>query len=219
MRAIVISLKDSKRRAFLKQNFGDVEIFDAVHGVSEIQEQEDELIVRGDIRIPLDRALSQATRGKQLGKGQLGCAVSHFLLWKALAESSEPAFLIMEDDARIHRPQFELAMRNLPAPADIIYLQDQDLRSNAPPRERSRYNDFFYRTEGGVAGAIAYILYRDYARTLVNGFRMAHGADGALGRSFRERPEVRVYYMYEPCVCLTELNDVSDIGNIAAITR
>jgi hypothetical protein len=52
MRAIVISLKGSSRRAFLKQNFGDVEVFDAIHGVSEIQEHQDEIIVRGDIRIP-----------------------------------------------------------------------------------------------------------------------------------------------------------------------
>jgi GR25 family glycosyltransferase involved in LPS biosynthesis len=219
MRAIVISLKGSSRRAFLKQNFGDVEVFDAVHGVSEIQEHQDEIIVRGDIRIPMDRALSQATHGKQLGKGQLGCAASHFLLWKALAESSEPAFLIMEDDAYIRRPQFDLAMQHLPSPADIIYLQDQDLRFNAPPKERSRYNDFFYRTQGGVAGAIAYILHREYAKSLVDGFRLAHGADGALGRSFRDKPEVRAYYMYEPCVCLTPLNDKSDIWNIGAITE
>ena len=210
MRAIVISLKGSERRPLLRQNFGDVEIFDAVHGVTEIQEEQDELIVRGDIRVPLDRALSQATRGKQLGKGQLGCAVSHFLLWQELAESSEPAFLIMEDDARIRQPQFDLAMQNLPAPADVVYLQDQDRRFNSPPKAHEPYNDLFYRTYDGVAHTHGYILYREYARRLVTGFRMAHSSDGALARSFRGSRDVAVYYMYDPCICLTPMAQDSE---------
>lgn len=210
MRSVVISLKDSNRRPFLKQNFADAEIFDAVHGATEVQEEADEVIVRGRIHVPLDRALSQTVRGRQLGKGQIGCALSHLLLWQALADSSEPAFLIMEDDACIRQPQFDLAMQNLPAPADVIYLQDQDRRFNSPPKAHERYNELFYRTYDGVAHTHGYILFREYARRLVTGFRLAHSSDGALARSFRGNRDVRVYYMYDPCICLTPMAQESE---------
>lgn len=210
MRAVVISLKDSKRRPFLRENFGDVEVFDGVNGTSEIEEFEDEVVVRGGLRIPLDRAFSQSIRGRQLGRGQMGCALSHYLLWKALAESDEAAYLIMEDDARVQRPQFEQAMQQLPAPADVVYLHDHDLRFNQAPREHSRYNQLFYRTTGGVAHTHGYIISREHAARIVSGFKLAHAADGALGRSFRDEPERRVYYMYEPCIRLTSLAQRSE---------
>jgi GR25 family glycosyltransferase involved in LPS biosynthesis len=176
-----------------------------VNGTTEVQEENDEVIVRGRVRVPIDRALSLSIRGRQLGKCQIGCAMSHLLLWQELAESAEPAFLIMEDDACIRQPQFDLAMQNLPAPADVVYLQDEDLRFNSPPHEHQRYNEFFYRTYDGVAHTHGYIIYREYARRLVTGFRLAHASDGALARSYRGNRDVRVYHMYEPCVCLTPL--------------
>lgn len=210
MRAIVISLKDSPRRPFLAQNFGAVEVFDAVHGASEIEEYETEMLVRGQTRVPLDRALSQATRNKQLSKGQMGCTVSHYLLWKQLAESDDDSVLIMEDDAHVHRRQFELAMRSLPEPADVIYLQDVDSRFNTAPKIQEQYNSLFYRSRGPFPHTHGYIIYRDHAQRLVKDFRLAHAADGTLGSSIRDNPEARAYSMYVPCICLTPLAQKSD---------
>ncbi len=210
MRAVVISLKESPRRQFLAQNFGDVEVFDAIHGASEIEEHEAEVVIRGQVRVPLDRALSQATRNKQLSKGQMGCALSHYFLWQRLAESDEDALLIMEDDAQVDRPQFELAMRSLPAPADVVYLQDVDARFNSPPKILEPHDALFYRTGGPFPHTHGYIIYRGHARRLVDGFKLAHAADGMLGRSIRDNPDARVFCMYEPCVRLTPLAQKSD---------
>ena len=36
-------------------------------------------------------------------------------------------------------------MRNLPEPADVIYLQDVDSRINSAPKKQEPYHSLFYR--------------------------------------------------------------------------
>ena len=55
--------------------------------------------------------LSQASRGKSLTQGQLGCYASHFLLWEKCIDLNEP-IIILEDDALLF-PEFKTFLTNI----------------------------------------------------------------------------------------------------------
>jgi GR25 family glycosyltransferase involved in LPS biosynthesis len=58
-------------------------------------------------------------------KGIMGCALSHYNLWKQLAESNDSAYLILEDDVKCapdFLEQFGATMQHIPTDADVLYL-------------------------------------------------------------------------------------------------
>jgi len=58
-------------------------------------------------------------------KGVMGCALSHFNLWKQLAESSDSEYLIFEDDVKCATDfleKFGDIMQHIPKDADLLYL-------------------------------------------------------------------------------------------------
>jgi len=70
-------------------------------------------------------------------KGIMGCALSHYNLWKQLAESNDSAYLILEDDVKCapdFLEQFAPTIQQLPKDADVLYL------GGVLPQNLARYN-------------------------------------------------------------------------------
>jgi len=58
-------------------------------------------------------------------KGVMGCALSHYNLWKQLANSNDEAYFIMEDDAKCSPDFFEKfnqSMKRVPSDFEILYV-------------------------------------------------------------------------------------------------
>lgn len=117
-------------------------------------------------------------------KSVMGCALSHYGLWKQLATSkSAKTYFIMEDDVRLSATwltQWMQASRHVPADADVIYLGGI-LPPNKPalPSITESVNSFFARVaKNAMFGSpprryfhfcnYSYILTQSGARKLCN---------------------------------------------------
>jgi GR25 family glycosyltransferase involved in LPS biosynthesis len=58
-------------------------------------------------------------------KGSMGCVLSHYNLWKQLANSNDEAYLILEDDVKCvpdFLTKFSETLQHIPNDADVLYL-------------------------------------------------------------------------------------------------
>lgn len=92
MKIFVISLKSSKRRDFVKDQFEKLnlsfEFFDAIYGKELTDNEIDKLCSK--------EALKKSPQW--LNKSAIGCALSHYYIYKKICDENIERCLIMEDD-------------------------------------------------------------------------------------------------------------------------
>jgi glycosyl transferase family 25 len=93
---VVNLLTQEKRRTFMDLQLGElpstfsVEWIDAVNG-SRLSEDE--------VAADFDPQRSRQLAGRPLSRGELGCAMSHRLIYRRMIERAEPLAVVIEDDA------------------------------------------------------------------------------------------------------------------------
>lgn len=122
------------------------------------------------------------TSGYNVGKGALGCFLSHLHVWEIASSLDDPFVVILEDDARLRDLEI-FAKLTLPDDADLVFCHDQLV-----PGDGSAAADItFLEIEAGLVelvrsgskavGAFGYVLTPRGARLLVEAVRQ----DGCFG--------------------------------------
>ena len=127
-----------------------------------------------------DDALAQRYENSSVSAANIALCLSHFRLWKAIANAGWPAVMILEDDAVFHGKRIaSVDPSSFPAEWDVVFL-DAYIR-HKPPRGQIQGTLFSMESyRGGTAG---YIISASGARKLL---RMAsvpvcHPIDGYMG--------------------------------------
>ena len=92
---------------------------------------------------------------KELGRGEIGCFLSHREVWKIAAQRHYEKILIFEDDIRFNsrRPSIQTVMQYVPDDWEIVHLH-----GNCPRPGRVRINDYIYRGDHEFGGCACYAL-------------------------------------------------------------
>lgn len=102
MKVYVISLRSSvDRRQHIKNSFGklgiEFEFFDAIDG-KQINRNSDDRVYKGETFILKNNFFSKTTVVGKLNDGELGCSLSHLLLYEKIVKENLTGAIICEDD-------------------------------------------------------------------------------------------------------------------------
>lgn len=152
----------------------EFEVFEAADG-SQLSDEEMALY---------SSPLSRKKNGRELSVGEIGCALSHLRLYQKLLDSSEEAFLILEDDAEFGIAGVEILRRR------DQFSSDWELVNFCTDARTKPFGDRvwdIYRLahfSGLANGTVAYLINRAGAKKLLShGFPIACAADGLTGRT------------------------------------
>lgn len=128
-----------------------------------------------------DDALARRFHGRSLSKNELGCSLSHGLVYEMIAAEDHPIAMVVEDDALfISRRMDQIRLAELPADFDLVYLNS--FRDKLPPTDRISGN--LYGAMSYTGSTAAYFISRRGAEKLARAYKpVVHAADGLLGRS------------------------------------
>ena len=119
-------------------------------------------------------------RGRRLSLSEIGCYLSHYNLWRRMADDNIPAAVILEDDARL-RPGFAAAVAEAAAcdwQWDLIYLYYGDSKKVCRELQPLGGGHSLVQLKGTLNKAAAYMLSLDGAKKLLPHCRlMHHGLD------------------------------------------
>ena len=156
-------------------------------------------------------------------RGVIGCALSHYYLWKELVASDKSYYIIMEDDASFcnnfsNKLRELLKVRNY----DLLFLgyhMSQDNRNNNKERYNTESDSVsveFLKTNLYIGGTHCYIITKEGASALVdfidiNGIK--HGIDYLMAKVQKILPvhETVPHLSFADWVNTTESNVDSDI--------
>lgn len=197
----VISLaQDEARRqpllAQLRQmNIGH-RIFDGIHGAS---------LSSAEMAAMYDPAKALRAFNRELGKGEIGCALSHLGVYREMVASDIAHAVILEDDATILDPGFCLARTQLeqafPAELPVVVLMNYVRRyvaNRAIVLDGSRKVHPLYRARG----AHGYFLTKAAAHRLATGLYPTYAAADRW-EHIRKHLRVDVRVMVPYCIGLT----------------
>ena len=118
--------------------------------------------------------------GRRLSLSEIGCYLSHYNLWRRMADDNIPAAVILEDDARL-RPGFAAAVAEAAAcdwQWDLIYLHYTDSKKVFRELQPLGGGHSLVQLKGTLNKAAAYMLSLDGAKKLLPHCRlMHHGLD------------------------------------------
>ena len=118
--------------------------------------------------------------GRRLSLSEIGCYLSHYNLWRRMADDNIPAAVILEDDARL-RPGFAAAVAEAAAcdwQWDLIYLYYGDSKKVCRELQPLGGGHSLVQLKGTLNKAAAYMLSLDGAKKLLPHCRlMHHGLD------------------------------------------
>jgi GR25 family glycosyltransferase involved in LPS biosynthesis len=113
------------------------------------------------------------TRPIRMSQAEVAVAHSHIAVWKAIAQSTAPYALVLEDDVWFERSfgrivdeawrEMEGADQSSPA-FDVLYMSYQEARYGAPKQQISKN---VFRPERGLWYLSGYVLSKKGARTLL----------------------------------------------------
>jgi len=162
-----------KRISAELSNLGiDFEVFDAVDGAQLTEE---------------DMALYSSTRsrkegGRELGLGEIGCALSHLRLYQKLLQSHDDEFLILEDDAEFGIAGVEIVRRRDRFVTDWEHVNFCTDARTKPFGERVWDIYRLAHFSGMANGTVAYLINRAGAQKLLShGLPVAYAADDLTG--------------------------------------
>ena len=143
-------------------------------------------------------------RLRKLTPGEIGCLESHVRIWQRIAEGSEPAALVLEDDLLL-APDVALLVKNadwLPSDDCIVRLEASPMRAVFGPREKVVHNRGLYRQRSWQYGSGAYIVTQSRARALLAAYsRRVDQADALMFRY----PKANHVYQLLPGVCIQKV--------------
>jgi GR25 family glycosyltransferase involved in LPS biosynthesis/tetratricopeptide (TPR) repeat protein len=147
-------------------------------------------------------------KGNDFGsrKGFIGCALSHYNLWKKLIESTDEYYFIMEDDIQIE-PEFSERIKSIDFNKyDILFLGYSMFSS---VREKMEPVDEFSigRLSMGqyVGGTFAYSINRAGAKNMLD-YIEKNGIKHGIDYLFKIIPELECYES-KPQLCFSEWNE------------
>ena len=151
-------------------------------------------------------------------KGFIGCALSHYNLWKQLLQSSDEYYYIMEDDVSIE-PDFYEKIKSIDyLKYDILFLGYSMFSSVREKMER--VNEFSIgrlSMSQYVGGTFAYSINRTGAKKMID-YIEKNGIKHGIDYLFKIIPELECYES-KPQLCFSEWNENgnkidSDIQNM-----
>lgn len=163
MRQVVISLKQSSiRRQHIKKQFEmlniDYEFFDAINK---------------------DRALSTChdlglVFNNTLALGELGCLLSHILVWKQAMENNEPYVVVFEDDAIVspNYPSFiKEKLDELMGKYDLLKLETMNYKVLLDEAIDGFKDYKIQRLASHHVGTAGYVITSSLAKTIIDEIR------------------------------------------------
>lgn len=115
------------------------------------------------------KALVPPKRFREWTLGELGCLLSHFEIWRLIADGDEPFGAVFEDDVHIDPRLREFLNQPLPAEADLVKLETVNLNVRVGRQPRATVSSVGLHTLRTLhTGAGAYVLSRRAARLLVD---------------------------------------------------
>ena len=167
MKKLVINLerRTDRRELFEKNNFKDYTFIKGVDG----ETIDMQTLIRGGWHI--DTTWRDPFKDRKLQKGEVGCTLSHYTAWKAVAEMDEPV-IIMEDDCYILNESLydEEVVHELLDKYDVVYLQHNE---NKPELEQQIDDKLvvphypYNLTAYAIYPETARLIIEKYGRTLV----------------------------------------------------
>lgn len=163
-----------------------LQIFNAVNGKKiDIRIISNQIITqsaRNDIE-----SLKQQHYGISLTYGSLGCALSHYLIYKECAKSTKP-FLIFEDDISIDKTQFDTQLDDiikntikLRLVYDILYLGLHKLQCL---KKHHVLSEFLCKPSGCMYGTFGMIVTPYGAKKILDiVFPLTYQIDGSIARN------------------------------------
>lgn len=150
---INLSFREDRRKHTIEQlKDYSFELFDAVDG---------SCINVIDYGLDVFRRWIDPITKKPISNGEIGCAASHYFVWKKIASSNRPA-IILEDDNKILRPlDFNLIYKYI-SEYDLIYLDYEEMKPELVEDIDSNLEKPYY-----PYWANAYVLTPSYAKRLV----------------------------------------------------
>lgn len=151
-------------------------------------------------------------------KGFIGCALSHYNLWKQLLKSSDEYYYIMEDDVCIE-PDFYERIKSIEFKKyDILFIGYSMFSSVREKMEQ--VNEFSIgrlSMSQYVGGTFAYSINRSGAKKMLD-YIQKNGIKHGIDYLFKIIPELECYES-KPQLCFSEWNENgkeidSDIQNI-----
>ena len=151
-------------------------------------------------------------------KGFIGCALTHYNLWKKLLDSTDEYYFIMEDDVQMD-PKFSEMIKSIDySKYDILFLGYSMFSS---VREKVEVNNEFLigRLSMGqyIGGTFAYSINRAGAKKMLN-YIEKNGIKHGIDYLFKIIPELECHES-KPQLCFSEWNENgkeidSDIQNV-----
>lgn len=137
-------------------------------------------------RARVDEEAVRRRYGRPLRAGEIGCYLSHLLVWERLAAGDDACAVVLEDDARLDATfaPAVAAVLAAPVPWDVVRLTGYFHR---PAQRVARLADGrdLVRNERGINGTTAYLVRREGAARLVAYSRtLCHPVDNAMDRTF-----------------------------------
>lgn len=116
-----------------------------------------------------------------LSEGQIGCALSHILLWEKFLNSNKPYLIVMEDDVvLVNNFNYKLNrfIKYLPNDYDIayIFIHDYYIHLSNKNYRKKRYHEYkkasninpYVKKVFPMIGCVAYMLSRKGAKKLLD---------------------------------------------------
>ena len=151
-------------------------------------------------------------------KGFIGCALTHYNLWKKLLDSTDEYYFIMEDDVQMD-PKFSEMIKSIDySKYDILFLGYSMFSS---VREKVEVNNEFLigRLSMGqyIGGTFAYSINRAGAKKMLN-YIEKNGIKHGIDYLFKIIPDLECHES-KPQLCFSEWNENgkeidSDIQNV-----
>lgn len=136
--------------------------------------------------------------GAPMKKGEIGCSMSHVLLYKKLKEDEcYNKYLILEDDADLDVRLEDLykTISNMPANFDVLHLSKSDWY---PFEKEERINDIFYRPKKMFFNrSTGYIISKQGSEKLldaIQGNMISLPADDLLSNTYITTDNFDLYY-------------------------
>lgn len=195
MKSYLINLdKDAERLAFFKANFDRLGIaFERISATDGRTFSEEDYANFMQLR---PRSYNR-TQTKTWLRGQMGCFLSHYAVWKKIAEGSEEFCAVFEDDIHVSDDLAKILGSSswIPKNVDIIRLETSTNRIRLSPNPVLTYmNRNLYTVKSTSWCAGAYIIHRSTARKLVD-----------LPAVYHEPADVILYHFTESVIA-KELN-------------
>jgi len=210
-KAFIISLPLSARRQNIEKQVREwqlpfpVEVFDAI---SKNNVTDQIITLETGEQFIVDQSRILAIEKRLLSSGEIGCMLSHYSIWKKIADDDTiQAALILEDDFTFQLEAKEMIalFDLLPNDFDICYYQQ-----GVQYIIKSKISDFYFDTYPSIC-TYGYVISKTFAKRLVDTFKLNRQSDDYIAEYIMNiEPTTKIISCYYPFVGVLET--MSEIG-------